>query len=107
MICPGHIAAVKGANYFKFIVEKYNIPAVVAGFDELNIIGALYFLMKQQREDKKSFKNLYKTCVTQKGNKKANEIIMKRPDFPSCDFGKEKVIEIHALVNYFSVRHCK
>ena len=33
--------------------------------------------------------------------------VFNRPDFPSCDFGKEKVIEIHALVNYFSVRHCK
>ena len=83
LICPGHVAAVKGANYFKFIVEKYNIPAVVAGFDELNIIGALYFLMKQQREDKKSFKNLYKTCVTQKGNKKANEIM--EEVFEYCD----------------------
>ena len=31
--------------------------------------------MKKKREDKKSFKNLYKTCVTQKGNKKANEIM--------------------------------
>lgn len=26
-----------------------------------------------------------------------------RPDFPSCNFGKEKVAEIHAVINYFSV----
>lgn len=24
-------------------------------------------------------------------------------DFPSCDYGREKVVEIHALVAYFSV----
>lgn len=30
--------------------------------------------------------------------------LFNRPDFPSCDFGKEKVIEIHAAaLQYFSV----
>ena len=26
-----------------------------------------------------------------------------RPDFPSCDFGKEKIVELTALRDYFSV----
>lgn len=26
-----------------------------------------------------------------------------RPEFPSCDFGKEKIAEAHALLEYFSV----
>lgn len=30
-------------------------------------------------------------------------ILFNRPDFPSCDFGKEKVVEIHAALQYFSV----
>jgi hydrogenase expression/formation protein HypD len=75
LICPGHVAAVKGEEYFKFIVAQYNIPAVIAGFEALDIVGALYFLIKQQGEVKKTFKNLYKSCVTQKGNKIANELI--------------------------------
>lgn len=25
------------------------------------------------------------------------------PDFPCCDYGKEKIAEIHALIKYFSV----
>ena len=83
LICPGHVAAIKGTNYFKFIVEKYNIPAVVAGFDQLDIVGALYYLMKQQNEEKKSFKNLYKTCVTLDGNKRANKLM--KEVFTYCD----------------------
>lgn len=75
LICPGHVAAVKGAGYFKFIVDKFNIPAVITGFEALDIIGALYFLMKQQDKVKKNFKNLYKTCVTLEGNKRANELM--------------------------------
>ena len=29
------------------------------------------------------------------------------PKFPSTDFGKAKVVEAHALINYFSERHMK
>lgn len=29
--------------------------------------------------------------------------LFNRPDFPSCDFGKEKIVEVHAALNYFSV----
>lgn len=75
LICPGHVAAVKGEEYFKFIVEQYNIPAVIAGFEALDIASALYFLMQQQGESKKTFKNLYKSCVTLQGNKRANELM--------------------------------
>jgi hydrogenase expression/formation protein HypD len=75
LICPGHVAAVKGEEYFKFIVEQYNIPAVVAGFEAIDIVGALYFLMEQQNETKKGFKNIYKSCVTNQGNKRANQLM--------------------------------
>lgn len=26
-----------------------------------------------------------------------------RPDFPSCNYGREKIAEVHALIKYFSV----
>lgn len=29
------------------------------------------------------------------------------PAFPSVDFGKQKVVESHALINYFSTRRSK
>lgn len=29
------------------------------------------------------------------------------PKFPATDFGKQKVVEAHALIEYFSVRHTK
>ena len=29
------------------------------------------------------------------------------PDFPAADFGKNKVVEAHALIGFFSVRHQK
>lgn len=29
------------------------------------------------------------------------------PNFPSADFGKGKVVEAHALIEYFSTKHVK
>ncbi|MBE6719110.1 MAG: hypothetical protein E7571_00445 [Ruminococcaceae bacterium] len=29
------------------------------------------------------------------------------PKFPSSDFGREKVVEAHALIDYFSSKHTK
>lgn len=29
------------------------------------------------------------------------------PKFPSTDFGRNKIVEAHALINYFSERHSK
>jgi hydrogenase expression/formation protein HypD len=83
LICPGHVAAVKGEEYFKFIVDQYNIPAVITGFEALDIISALYFLIEQQCEEKKTFKNLYKSCVTLKGNKRANQLM--EEVFTNCE----------------------
>lgn len=40
--------------------------------------------------------------VAKMSEKKAQEVYNK-PDFPSCDYGKEKVAEIHAVRQYFSV----
>ena len=31
------------------------------------------------------------------------QYLFNRPDFPSCDFGKEKIAEVSAVIKYFSV----
>ena len=33
--------------------------------------------------------------------------LFKDPKFPSSDFGREKVVEAHALIEYFSKKHTK
>ncbi|WP_113921231.1 hydrogenase formation protein HypD [Alkalibaculum bacchi] len=76
LICPGHVASIKGANYFTFIVDDYHIPAGVCGFEALDILGGIHHLVKQISENEKiEFKNLYKRCVRPKGNPTANQIM--------------------------------
>ncbi|MDF2674368.1 MAG: hydrogenase formation protein HypD [Clostridiales bacterium] len=76
IICPGHVAAVKGEEYFKFITQDYGIPAAVCGFDGLDIAAGLYYLIEQHKHGNGAgFKNLYKTCVSENGNIAANQIL--------------------------------
>ena len=40
-------------------------------------------------------------------SKKTVEKLFNSPEFPSVDYGKAKMVECHALINYFSVRREK
>lgn len=76
IICPGHVATVMGANNFRFIAEDYGISCAICGFEPLDIIGGIYFIIKElQRKENKSLRNLYKRCVTREGNKTAKKIM--------------------------------
>lgn len=75
-ICPGHVATIKGSDYFKFINRKYHAPAVVCGFEAIDIVAGIYYLVKQITQKKEeAFKNLYRRCVSPQGNRTANLLI--------------------------------
>lgn len=87
IICPGHVAAVKGAGYFRFITQVYGIPAVVCGFEALDIAGGLHYLAIQNvREDRVSFQNLYKACVNEDGNAAANKLLQEIYDIDGASW---------------------
>lgn len=76
LICPGHVACIKGADYFRFVSQDYNVAAAICGFEALDIIGGIHYLVKQiTQNDKKSFTNLYTRCVKDEGNVKANKLM--------------------------------
>ncbi len=76
VICPGHVAAVMGADYFKFISHEYRIPAVIAGFEALDIIRAIHELVLfWENISFRKFQNLYERSVSSLGNKLAQEVI--------------------------------
>ena len=40
-------------------------------------------------------------------SKKTANKLFNDPEFPATDFGRTKLVEAHALINYFSKRRCK
>ncbi len=74
-ICPGHVTTVIGANSYKFLAEEFNIPAVISGFEPLDIIQSIYMILVQIKNCSAKIEIEYKRSVTFEGNKKAQEVM--------------------------------
>jgi hydrogenase expression/formation protein HypD len=76
LILPGHVAAVLGANAFRFVTDEFNIPAVVCGFKAQDITEGIYLLLDQITGKVPTFfANHYSRCVSSEGNKLAQHYI--------------------------------
>ncbi|HUF38220.1 MAG TPA: hydrogenase formation protein HypD [Anaerolineales bacterium] len=74
-IGPGHVSTIIGLRPYRFVAEKYHKPVVVAGFEPLDIIQAIYMILKQLDEDRCEVENQYNRIVRQDGNLKGLEVI--------------------------------
>ncbi|MFZ5651854.1 MAG: hydrogenase formation protein HypD [Bacillota bacterium] len=76
-ICPGHVSAVIGRQGWEFIGEKYGIPAVIAGFDPVDILGALETLLSMIESGESRVANGYPRAVGECGNVRALSLMKK------------------------------
>jgi hydrogenase expression/formation protein HypD len=99
IICPGHVAAVMGAEYFRFLTLEYEIPAVICGFEAIGITAGLHFLSKQYIDNSKAtFGNLYKSCVSEEGNTLAQNLMQEYFVITNANWRGIGEIEKSALV---------
>ena len=68
LLCPGHVAAIVGAETFSFIPERLGKPAAVAGFEPVDIMLALAHIVKNLAEKSPWLINCYPRAVTARGN---------------------------------------
>lgn len=74
-LLPGHVCVITGEEPFEFIAKKYKLPAVVAGFEPLDILQSIYLLAKQINEGRAEIENQYKRVVKNLGNIQAKQIM--------------------------------
>jgi len=74
-LCPGHVSVIIGSDSYSEITEKYKIPCVVAGFEPVDIMFAIYRIVTQLAEGKVEVENAYSRVVKGRGNEKAQDII--------------------------------
>jgi hydrogenase expression/formation protein HypD len=67
-ICPGHVSTIIGARPYQFIPEEYHLPAVITGFEPLDILQALLMLVVQIREKRPCVEIQYSRVVKPEGN---------------------------------------
>lgn len=69
MLCPGHVAAITGISPFLPVTTEYHIPAVICGFEAMDLIASISILCRQiTGEIPIQFMNAYKRCVSNAGN---------------------------------------
>ncbi len=74
-IGPGHVSTVIGVLPYRFIARDYGRPFVVAGFEPLDILQAVYMILRQLAEGRSEVENQYTRVVRETGNRRALEAI--------------------------------
>jgi hydrogenase expression/formation protein HypD len=67
-IGPGHVSMVIGNRGYAFIAEEHKKPFVVAGFEPLDLLQALWMVLAQLSEGRAAVENQYARVVPQEGN---------------------------------------
>jgi hydrogenase expression/formation protein HypD len=71
MIQPGHVSTIIGTEPYEFLSREKRIPQVVAGFEPLDLLMAVYMLAKQISEGRAEVQNEYSRVVRRGGNPSA------------------------------------
>jgi hydrogenase expression/formation protein HypD len=76
-LCPGHVSTIIGSQAYEFIPRQHKIGCCVAGFEPLDILEGIYFLIRQIVQNKPRVENQYVRVVKKQGNPTARAIIKK------------------------------
>jgi len=72
---PGHVSVIIGTKPYGFLSKTYHIPQVVAGFEPLDMLMAVWMLVQQIERGESVVENEYERVVHPDGNIKAQRVI--------------------------------
>jgi len=75
IIGPGHVSAVIGSDAWHFLPQEYAISCAVAGFEPLDILGAVAALVRSAMEGRPDATNTYGRGVRPEGNPTAQAML--------------------------------
>jgi hydrogenase expression/formation protein HypD len=71
LIEPGHVSAIIGLRPYRVLTARYGVPQVIAGFEALDMLMAVYMLARQITQGVARVENEYARVVRDEGNVKA------------------------------------
>lgn len=74
-IAPGHVCTVMGYQEYDDLVEEFNVPIVVGGFEPVDLLDAIHMLVAQLEEGRAEVENQYTRSVSYQGNPAAQRIM--------------------------------
>lgn len=70
-ILPGHVSVIIGVNGYRPFFEQHPVPCVIAGFEPIDILQAIFMLVGHIENNTPRLENGYKRAVPPDGNPKA------------------------------------
>jgi len=74
-ILPGHVSTIIGLEPYAFLGSEFGLPAAIAGFEPLDLLQALLFLVRQKNSGGHEVVNQYRRAVADAGNPKAVQVM--------------------------------
>jgi hydrogenase expression/formation protein HypD len=74
-IAPGHVSTIIGLKPYEVFPSAYHMPVVVAGFEPLDLLFAIYMLLRQLKGGVAKLENEYGRAVKWNGNEKALKLM--------------------------------
>lgn len=74
-LCPAHVSAIIGANAYQPLVDQFQIPCVVTGFEPLDVLQGVQMLARQVVAGEARVETQYSRIVKPEGNKKAQALL--------------------------------
>ncbi|MGQ0709983.1 MAG: hydrogenase formation protein HypD [Rhodoferax sp.] len=72
-IGPAHVSTVIGSRPYEHFADEYRKPVVIAGFEPLDVMQAIFMLVRQVNEGRCEVENEFARAVTRDGNVKAQD----------------------------------
>jgi hydrogenase expression/formation protein HypD len=70
---PGHVSTIIGEKPYQSLSKTYHVPQVIAGFEPLDLLMAVWMLVRQNQTGKAMVENEYTRAVKPEGNQKAQQ----------------------------------
>jgi hydrogenase expression/formation protein HypD len=75
IIAPGHVSTVIGAEPWDRLARELGLPAVVSGFEPVDLLASIVTLLKMMLEERVGVEIEYRRLVTWEGNVAAKKLI--------------------------------
>ncbi len=72
---PGHVCAIAGWIEYEPIVERYQVPIVITGFEPIDILQGVLMCVRQLEQGRAELENGYARAVQREGNPSARKMI--------------------------------
>ncbi|MGH7972901.1 MAG: hydrogenase formation protein HypD, partial [Limisphaerales bacterium] len=74
-LAAGHVCAIMGCEEYQPIAARYHVPIVVAGFEPLDILQAVFLCVEQLEHGRAEVQNQYSRVVRTEGNRPAQQLV--------------------------------